>query len=181
MNSALLSTETKKFIAAQGYDLREAGHKKTIKSKPGISGFQTGIFLIAGLLLLFLGLAFELLYVLGALVMLVPFVKYLLRKRFVYEFDVESGIFEIRDFLNPRTKRVFTFGEILGVDVNHYVLNTDASAFSESNKLYNYEVVLKAGKREYELFYFSEREYNPQPQVLAIRSVISNWLLPVAA
>ncbi len=182
MSSFSLSNELKSFISAQGYDLRDSGIKKVIRSKPGISVFQTTIFVLLGLLLISLGFVFELLYLLGVLVLLVPLVKYVLRKRYVYEFDLQNGLFEIKDFLSPNSKKIFSFREISGVDVNHYTSNADVSAFSDSNKEYSYEVVLNVGdKLKYELFYFAEKEFNPQDKVLAIKSSIMNWLKPVVA
>ena len=182
MSNLLLPNELKKFIAEQGYEFKDSQVRKTIKSKPSISIFQTAIFVILGLLFFAFGFVFELLYVLGVLIILVPLLKYLLRKRYVYEFDLQKGVFEIKDFLSPKTKKIFSFAEIIGVDINHYISNTEVSGYSNSNKEYNYEVVLKAGnKQEFELFYFAAREFNPQEQVVAIKSTIMNWLKPVAA
>lgn len=140
------------------------------------------MFAIAGLLFLAFGFAFELLYVLGILIIMVPLVKYFLRKRYVYEFDLQRGIFEIKDALSPKATKMLSFGEIVGVDINHYISNTEVSGYSNSNKEYNYEVVLKTkNQQEFELFYFAAREFNPRDHVVAIKATILNWLKPVAA
>jgi len=181
MTTITLPSELRKFISDHGYEIRDTDLRKTIQSKSSFSLFQTAIFIVVGVFLMVGGLMFELLYLLGALVLVIPVIKYFLRKRYVYEFDLAKSLFEIKDSLNPNTKKVFSFKDIKGVDVHHYVSDGDASAFSESNKEYNYEVVLKVGNRqEYELFYFTEREFNPSLQVSAIKSNISAWLKPAA-
>ncbi len=181
MTTITLPSDLRKFISDHGYELRDSDFRKVIQSKSSFSFFKTAIFIVIGLFLFVGGFMFELLYVLGVLVMLIPVVKYYLRKRYVYEFDLSKGIFEIKDSLNPGSKKAYSFRDIKGIDVNHYVSDGDASAFSDSNKEYNYEVVLKVGNRqEYELFYFTETEFNPNLQVSAIKSNIAAWLKPAA-
>ena len=156
--------------------------KKVIRSKSSFSGFKTFILLILAAIFIVGGFFFKLSFVLGLMVLLIPIIKYLLRKRYVYEFDIKKGIFEIKDFLSPGAKKIYPFNEIKGVEVNHYVSDGDASAFSDSNKEYNYEVIITVGSREeYELFFFTEKECNPTDQVVAIKAAINSWLSPVAA
>lgn len=182
MNTTALPGNVAKFISKHGYEYKDLNSKKVIRSKSSFSGFKTFILLLLAAILIVGGFFFKLLFVLGLLVLLIPIVKYMLRKRYVYEFDIKKGMFEIKDFLSPGTKKIYPFREIKGVEVNHYISDGDASAFSDSNKEYNYEVIITVGSRqEYELFFFTEKEYNPMDQVVAIKTAINSWLNPVAA
>jgi hypothetical protein len=176
MANTSLPFDLQKLVARHGYIYEDLNTIQVFRSKASFSKFANLALLLLGTFLLIGGLFSPIFFLFGFGVLLVPLVKYIQRKRFV--FDFKKGTFEAKGSIFGG-KNIYPFREISAIEVNYDVSDGDVSAFSNNQKQHNYRIYLRASNnREHELFFISEKEFNPIDSVAALRYTISNWIKP---
>jgi hypothetical protein len=176
MAATNLPYDLQKFVSRYGYVYEDLGSTQLFRSKASFSPIVNVALALLGVFLLIGGLFVPLLFIAGFVVLLIPVLKYVQRKRFVFDlkhqkFQVKGSVFE--------GKKAYSFLDITAVEVNYEVADADVTAFSNSSKQHNYRIYIRAtDNREHQLFFISEKEFNPIDSVAALRYTISNWINP---